>query len=324
VSHRAFGCEPCLPSSEAATTAWDLSGRRGDELGGGIVEGDGFGSDRSLDDIRRSPSGRVPQWVIDEALGVATPLAEPWRAHRSYPSASPRQTRGTGWPRWVKGLAVLLVLCLAVAVLLVVKPFESYKFIAKQADGKTPVAYSPCRAIPYVIRRQGEPVGGNELVVEAFSRVSEATGLHFVYEGATSESYSSRRLAHQPDRYGDRWAPILVTWVTRKEEPDLDGDTLGQGGSASVQVPDGQRVYVTGSVELVADKLARIQSRELNGKKVVQAVVMHELGHVVGLDHVNSRRQIMYPRNQRGVSDYGRGDLAGLAALGKGTCSSDR
>lgn len=287
------------------------------------MEGDGFGSDRSLDDVRRSPSGRVPQWVIDEALGVSTPLAEPESAHRSYPSAGPGQTRGTGRRRWVRGLVVLVVLGLAVAVLLVVKPFERYKFIATQADGKTPVAYSPCRTIPYVIRRQGEPAGGNEVVVEAFSRVSKATGLRFVYEGATSESYSSQRLAYQPDRYGDRWAPILVTWVTRKENPDLEGDTLGVGGSARVQLPDGQKAYVTGSVQLVADKLARIQ-RELNGKKVVRAVVMHELGHVVGLDHVNSKSQLMHPQTQRAVSEFGRGDLAGLAALGKGSCSADR
>jgi len=290
----------------------------------GIVQGDGPGSDRSLDHVRRSPSGRVPQWVMDEALGVAAPPVEPLRAHHPYPSARPRRARGKRRRRWVKGLAVLVVLGFAVAVLLVVRPFETYKFLATQADGKTPVAYSPCRAIPYVIRRQGEPAGGNELVVEAFSRLSKATGLRFVYEGATSENYSSRRSAYQPGRYGDRWAPILVTWVTRKEDPGLGSDTLGEGGSASARAPDGQKAYVTGSVELVADKLARIQREELNGKKVVRAVVLHELGHVVGLDHVNSRWQLMYPRTQRAKRDYGRGDLAGLAALGKGTCSSDR
>jgi len=42
---------------------------------------------------------------------------------------------------------------------------------------------------------------------------------------------------------------------------------------------------------------------------------LHELGHAVGLDHVHSTRQAMYP-SLDGVSAYGAGDRAGLARLG--------
>jgi hypothetical protein len=148
-------------------------------------------------------------------------------------------------------------------------------------------------------------------------------GLPFVYGGATSEGFSRQRPAYQPNNYGDRWAPVLIAWVTRIQDPDLGADALGAGGSASVEVPNGQRAYVTGDMELNAEKLARILEQP-NGKQVVQAVVMHELGHIMGLAHVNSRSQLMYPRNQSGVTDFGAGDLTGLAALGKGTCSSYR
>jgi len=59
------------------------------------------------------------------------------------------------------------------------------------------------------------------------------------------------------------------------------------------------------------------------GSQVVRAVVLHELGHLVGLDHVTAASQLMYPQTQPGVIDFGTGDLTGVAALGRGTCLPD-
>lgn len=287
-----------------------------------IMERDAFGSE-SLDHVPRSPSGRVPQWVVDESLGVVAQPAEPWRSYHGDPFGEAQQSHGRGRRKWVKRLTVLVVLGLGTAAWLTLRPGESYRYLHRQTDGMTPVAYSSCRPIRYVVRRQGEPTGGGEIITEAVARVSQATGLKFVFDGVTSEGFSRQRRSYQPERYGDRWAPVLITWVTQKEDPDLSDEALGAGGSHSVLVPNGKRAYVTGAMELDAEKLADIL-QHLSGKQVVKAVVMHELGHIVGLDHVNSPSQLMNPRNQRGVSDFGVGDLTGLAELGKGTCSTDR
>ena len=59
----------------------------------------------------------------------------------------------------------------------------------------------------------------------------------------------------------------------------------------------------------------------VDGRKYVRAVVMHELGHVLGLDHVDDRDQLMYDENV-GQTELGPGDRAGLAALGAGRCES--
>ncbi len=53
------------------------------------------------------------------------------------------------------------------------------------------------------------------------------------------------------------------------------------------------------------------------------AVVLHEIGHVVGLQHVGPSTQIMSaggPRNSPG--HFGTGDLAGLATLKDRPCEN--
>ena len=50
-----------------------------------------------------------------------------------------------------------------------------------------------------------------------------------------------------------------------------------------------------------------------------QAIVDHEFGHVVGLDHVHDPRELMNEDNV-GLTTYGPGDREGLARLGAIDC----
>ena len=325
----------------------------------GMLKQDGFGSERPLDDVPRSRSGRVPQWVMDEAHGRVPQDAAPWRAYPSAQGAQSRRRRRRLWSeRFIWALVVFAIVGAAAWLqasgtlkpgisntstsrpanwpkpgheesdhpLGVPAPMaaasDSYRFVTHQADGSTPVAYDPCRPIHYAIRQQGEPAGGNQIVTEAVFRVSQATGLRFVYDGATSEAPSRQRAPYQPKRYGDRWAPVLISWVTPTENPDFAADVTGEGGSSSVALPNRPSAYVTGAVELDAGQLTSILQRP-DGIRVVRAVVLHELGHLVGLDHVTNASQLMYPQSQAGVTDFGTGDLTGLAALGRGACLPD-
>jgi Matrixin len=195
----------------------------------------------------------------------------------------------------------------------------NHTFAAMQPDGSGPVAWSPCRPIHYVVRPDGAPANGAELIATAVARISAASGLVFVDDGSTQEAPSIDRDAYEPELYGKRWAPVLVAWSTPEESPSLVGDTVGIGGAAPV-TRTGRSVYVTGSVTLDAPALEQLLATP-NGLNSATGVITHEFGHVVGLDHVNDPTQLMNPRASDVVTTLQQGDLAGLAELGTGACA---
>lgn len=195
----------------------------------------------------------------------------------------------------------------------------NFAFALRQDDG-SPVTYDPCRPIHYVTRTAGQPRGGSALVQAAVQRLSAVTGLRFVDDGPTDEQPSQQRQAFQPGRYGDRWVPVLIAWQSAHENPDFAADVAGEAGSQSLGVRGKPTVYVTGQVMLDAEKLA-VMMRSRRGGPVARAIVLHELGHLVGLAHVSEPSQIMYPKADENVLDYASGDLTGLARLGAGPCA---
>jgi hypothetical protein len=197
----------------------------------------------------------------------------------------------------------------------------SYRFIRTLPDG-SPVAYDPCRPIHYVISSHHLPAYGAKMVREAVAKASTASGLKFVYDGLTTEPLSFQRPSVQRTRYGERWAPVLVGFSDGRETPALAANVMGRGGS-EVVAPSGPASarYVTGAVGLDQDDFDQTMTYS-NGWAMGRAAVMHELGHVLGLAHVDDDFQLMSPHNS-GFVFYGPGDLHGLALEGSGKCHHD-
>jgi hypothetical protein len=187
-------------------------------------------------------------------------------------------------------------------------------------DPHLPVAWDPCRPIHYVVNLAGAPDDALLLTKGAIARVQQATGLHFVYDGASTERPSKDRKRYQPVPYDPaRWAPVLIAWSDENEFPDLAGYVDGVGApDADYMNPDGSRIaYVTGQVVFDRHDLSRAADPDRGD---VRAVMLHELGHLVGLGHTPDRQEIMFSEGQFNVRDYGPGDLRGLAELGTQPC----
>ena len=195
-------------------------------------------------------------------------------------------------------------------------PSTAYAFQAVQ-DGE-PVAWSPCRPIHVVVNPAGAPESFPDDVLAALGDISAASGLVFVYDGITDEVATADRAPYQPERYGDRWAPVIVRFADESEVPELAGDVAGLTVVHTMSNRYTGRDHIT-TAEVWIDREMLSYARQ-DGVYAYVAVLRHELAHAVGLDHVDDSSQLMYPTTS-GNGTFQDGDLAGLARLGAGSCA---
>jgi hypothetical protein len=221
---------------------------------------------------------------------------------------------------WVVGSAIFTIVMMlgALAASFVVRDApvadrDEYRFIGRDVDGD-PVRWNPCEPVHYVVNAAAAPEGSLADVHEAVRRVSQATGIAFAFDGFTDEVLVRRREMVQPERYGERWAPVLVTWV----DPDVtdisfrSGDDVAAGVAAPF-TPAGSHVIVSGWIAINSDDP---NPPGFGAADDQGPVVLHEWAHVMGLDHVKVIGQLMHPAGG-GVSDLAPGDLEGLRRVGR-------
>jgi hypothetical protein len=181
----------------------------------------------------------------------------------------------------------------------------SYAFVATSADGE-PVGWDHCEPIHYVVNPAGAPDEWKDIVTEGIGAVSNASGFDFQYDGTSVERSFEERVSDP-----DGPPPVLIAWANSNEVPDLAGSTAGIGGGTPMRV--GGRVrYVSGIVVLDTDAYDRM---DLRGDGRAEALILaHELGHVLGLDHVDDISELMNAEYV-GQAGFGPGDREGLQQL---------
>ena len=197
----------------------------------------------------------------------------------------------------------------------------SYAFVLTQPrNPERPVTFEVCTPIRLVVNDADLPEGAAGLLERATAAVTAASGHQFELAGGTDEAAGDNRALRDPQRYGPGFSPVLVAWTDGERFSALEGRTAGQAGSVAVRSPEGGQEFATGTVALDVDDFATMLDDDPVGDTAT-AVIMHELGHLVGLDHVDDPRQLMHPEPRR--TTFGSGDLAGLRLVGAGADRCD-
>lgn len=190
-----------------------------------------------------------------------------------------------------------------------VRPPEvgEWRFFRTQND--RPVSFDPCQTIRYEVHVGSGPANGVEVVQEAIARLSAATGFRFSFEGLTDHVPTAGELPSHGD-------PVWIGWAA-EHETDLWNDqpgVVGLGGSDVVVNARGRQVRSGGYAMVKPDRNLAAAYRPGGSEG---GVLLHELGHVVGLDHVADPRQVMYESVTPSTgADFAVGDRRGLWELG--------
>jgi len=245
-----------------------------------------------------------------DLLGVPAPPAPRF-------DAPPARGRRRAWGLLAIVAAAVLAIG-AIAFVVPVRPHGPHAFLEVEGDG-VPYRWNPCEPIGYVANLDNAPVGAIDDVHEAVARVSAATGIDFADEGRVhTDAQAQLGSAFQDFTTDSGYRPLLFTWESDGYMRTLDDrDNLLGFGIPWRGQGDQAHIYVSGAVVL-NDEAG--MPTGFAGRYSEGAVLLHELGHVIGLAHVyEGTDEIMAIQRDvdYSISDYGPGDLEGLAALGR-------
>lgn len=207
------------------------------------------------------------------------------------------------------------------------KPAERGGFSFLEQTGGVPVGFNPCRTVHYVVRIGTGPANGLSLVQEALARISSLTGLQFAFDGLVTTVPTWEQLSGGGKvDLATAYKPIFIGWATPKETniwARQPGDALGVGGPTTIELSGGARLYVSGFAVLLPTPVV---TGGFGPGLTTGNVLLHELGHVVGLGHTPTAGELMEPELTATTGDgYGPGDRRGLWSLGASQgCFSSR
>lgn len=164
------------------------------------------------------------------------------------------------------------------------KSGRGYAFLLDDDFGH-PARWNPCKPLTYTLYGKAAKQHRQEFNY-GIAKASAASGVRFTR--VASNPMIRIHVFHRSGNYSNGWV-------------DVEGANSAAGQRQSLRA--GRMTLVFGG------RTSRLIKRQ---------IVMHEFGHVLGLAHVRSKRELMYPTaGHRKSATYAAGDLAGLRRVGR-------
>lgn len=167
-----------------------------------------------------------------------------------------------------------------------------YTFVGYLDMGETRQGqWNACAPIPWRWNRGSSPDSDLAFLQAGFAAVTQQTGVRFAYQGTT-------------DR--EAYAGISPDFVT------VGFTYMIEAGLAGPQIMPGSAFYTGGTIALSN----LLSGQSFDGASFASMVMVHEVGHVLGLAHVRSPNELMtegYLEDSHTSATFKAGDLAGFA-----------
>ncbi|MGA1034585.1 MAG: hypothetical protein ACO3VI_04650, partial [Ilumatobacteraceae bacterium] len=173
--------------------------------------------------------------------------------------------------------------------------------------------------IRYKVRTAAAPPNAAEIIRWVLQTTSDVTGLEFEFAG-------SREDLPGPN---ERLDYVYLAWAFKHEYERFEvqhgfapGSTIGLGGPTSEIDGSGLAWIIGGSAVLHAEMAI---SNDMGAWPNHSIVLLHELGHVLNLGHVPSKREVMHPQlSFDSANTWGPGDRHGLLLMARAASAGER